>query len=559
MKKVKLLAALLAVMLIATTVFAGCGQKQGAQKPAEPQELNLLEGSVKTLDSGKATDVASFDIIQNTMETLTVSNHDKPEPGAAEKWESSADGLEWTFHLRDLKWTDDKPVTAKDFEYAWKRILNPDTKSQYAFFLYYLKNGEKYNTGKCSADEVGIKAVDDKTLKITLEQPTPYFLQTTSFALLAPLRQDVVEALGEKYGALTKESISKMVFCGPFTLQDDSINSKLTLVKNPKYYNAANIKLEKVTLQDIKELKTIYQMFTNKQLDAMGGRGEYLDPLMQGANEKKWQYEQAPQPTVFYIQFNCTGKYAENTKILQNAKIRLALSLAIDRDSYVNKIMKRGMVALGIVPGGIMVNDKEYRPNVEEPLKAVLNQDPKQLFIDGLKELGLDPDPSKIKLHYLAQDDSTDSRQWGEFFANNWKQKIGIGEIVLDPVASFDDYLKKTSEQKFDLAMAGWGADYNDPFTFIGLFKTGDGNNNGQYSNPEYDKLVNQLYTEMDTEKRIALFKQAEEILIAKDAAIAPVFYRDRKSFIHNYVKGLQYPAFGGTYQLRYAYVEGKK
>ncbi|SKA84626.1 oligopeptide transport system substrate-binding protein [Caloramator quimbayensis] len=556
MKKAKLLAAVLSVMMLSTIALTGCGQK-AAQKAA-PTELNLVEASVKTLDSAKATDVASFDIIQNTMETLTVSNNDKPEAGAAEKWESNADGTEWTFHLRKLNWSDDKPVTAKDFEYAWKRILNPDTKSQYAFFLYYLKNGEKYNTGKCSADEVGIKAVDDTTLKITLEQPTPYFLQTTSFALLAPQRQDIVEAQGDKYGALTKESISKMVFCGPYTLQDDSINSKLTLVKNPKYYNAANIKVDKVVLQDIKELKTVYQMFTNKQLDAMGGRGEYLDPLKQGANEKKWQFEQAPQPTVFYIQFNCTGKYAENTKILQSPKVRLALSLSIDRDSYVNQIMKRGIPALGIVPGTIMVNDKEYRSNVEEPLKAVMNQDPKQLFIEGLKDLGLDPDPAKYKLHYLPQDDSTDSRQWAEFFINNWKQKIGIGDIVIDSVASFDDYLKKTSEQKFDLAMAGWGADYNDPYTFIGLFKTGDGNNNGQYSNAEYDNLVKQLAIEGDTTKRLDLFKQAEEILIAKDAGIAPVFYRDRKSFIHNYVKGLQYPAFGGTYQLRYVSVEGK-
>jgi len=192
MKK-KALVLVTAAIMTAITLLAGCAGKKNDDKNAgkkREQKLVLREGALKTMDSVLATDQVSFDVIQNTQETLLVSNNDVPEAGAAEKWEVSEDGLTWTFTLRDLNWSDGKPVTAKDFEFAWKRLLDPNTGAGYSFFLFPVKNAEKYYKGEVKAEEVGIKATDDKTFVVTLDRAVPYFEQIAAFPGLAPQRED---------------------------------------------------------------------------------------------------------------------------------------------------------------------------------------------------------------------------------------------------------------------------------------------------------------------------------------------------------------------------------
>lgn len=546
MKSKRMLATLLASTLVLSVAFTGCGKTE-TKTAATKQEVNFRQEAVKTMDSSRASDSASFDVVQNVQETLYVSKNDKPVPGAAEKYDVSDDKKTYTFHIRDTKWSDGKKLTAKDFEYAWKRVLNPETKANYAFFLFPVKNAEKFYKGEAKAEEVGIKAVDDKTLKVELENPTAYFLQLITFPVLSPLRQDVVEKSGDKYGS----DPSKMVYSGPFTVATWQRGSKIVLKKNANYYNAKNTKLDTVNYKIIKETSTAYQMFSNKQLDTMYGTGEYLDKLRQDSKDGKIDMTHEPSPSAFYMMYNQTGK----VKLLTNAKIRRALGIAVDNKTYVDKLYKRGYVAEGLVPAGIMAGDKEYRKEVKEPFATVKNEDPKALFIEGLKELGLDPDPSKYTLKYLAQASDADTRKNSEFFQQTWQKKIGC-KIELQAPASFADYLKKAETQQFEIAMSGWGADYNDPLTFMALFKSGDGNNNGKYNNPKYDELVKKIELETDTDKRIELIKEAEELLLVKDAGITPLFYKDKLGFRQKYIKGLQYPSFGGTYQLRWAYVE---
>jgi oligopeptide transport system substrate-binding protein len=545
MKSKRMLATLLASTLVLSVAFTGCGKTE--TKTATKQEVNFRQEAVKTMDSSRASDQASFDVVQNVQETLYVSKNDKPVPGAAEKYDISADKKTYTFHIRDMKWSDGKKLTAKDFEYAWKRVLTPETKANYGFFLFPVKNAEKFYKGEAKAEEVGITAVDDKTLKVELENPTAYFLQLITFPVLSPLRQDVVEKSGDKYGS----DPSKMVYSGPFTVTTWQRGAKIVLKKNPNYYNVKNTKLDTVNYKIIKEMSTAYQMFSNKQLDTMYGTGEYLDKLRKDAKDDKISMTHEPSPSAFYMMYNQTGK----VKLLTNAKIRRALGIAVDNKTYVDKLYKRGYVAEGLVPEGIMAGDKEYRKEVKEPFVAVKNEDPKALFIEGLKELGLDPDPSKYTLKYLAQASDADTRKNSEFFQQTWQKKIGC-KIELQAPASFADYLKKAETQQFEIAMSGWGADYNDPLTFMALFKSGDGNNNGKYNNPKYDELIKKIELETDKDKRIELIKEAEELLVVKDAGITPLFYKDKLGFRQKYIKGLQYPSFGGTYQLRWAYVE---
>ncbi|WMJ81092.1 peptide ABC transporter substrate-binding protein [Clostridium sp. MB40-C1] len=553
MKRKRILVSLLAAAVITTTVLTGCGGSGGSKeggKGGKEVVLNLDSPAIRTLDSAKATDSASFNAITASFEGLLRANNEKPEAAGAEKWEVSKDQKTYTFHLRDQEWSDGKKVSAKDYEYAWKRILDPKTKSQYASFLLGIKNADKFYKGKATAEELGIKALDDKTFKVELEQPIPYFLEMTAFALLVPVRQDVVEAQGDKYGT----DVTKMVFNGPFALKEWQKGAKLSTVKNDKYYDKDKIKIDKVNFLVIKELQTKYQMFANKELQVIPATGEYAEKLKKDGEAGKCDYVEDVAPSAFYMMYNQSGK----NKLLTNSKIRLALSLAINREDYVNKVYKRGFVAYGLMPTKLLCGDKEYRQMVQEPLKELMGKkDPKALFVEGLKELGLDPDPAKHTLRFLPQDSGAFEKQSAEFFQNTWKQKIGVN-FKIDTAASFADYLNKSLSGDFEVAMSGWGADYNDPYTFIEQFQKDNGNNHGKYNNPKYEEYIKQSIGVTDTAKRTEIFKKAERLLVNEDAGIAPLFYKDKRYATQKTVKGVQYPAFGGIYELKWASVEEK-
>lgn len=549
----KKIMAVLTGVTVVVSLFVGCSNKK-PNATTQTQKIVLPEGALKTLDSVKGTDQVSFDAIQNTQETLLVYNNNKPEPGAAKSFDVSTDGLTYTFHLRDgLKWSDNKPLTANDFKYAWLRMLNKDTAASYAFFLYSVVNGQEYNSGKATADQVGISAPDDKTFVVKLANPVPFFNQLVAFPGLAPEREDNVTAQGDKYGT----DASKMVYSGPFIVSEWQQGAKFVLKKNPNYWKASSIKLDEVDLPYIKELATRYQMFTNNQLDAMGGSGEYLAPLQQGAKDGKWNQVTGFEASVFYDQFNLDATKAQ--KALQSPKVRLAFSLAEDRENFVSKVLKRCKAAYGLVPPTLAAGDKVYRDALggSEPLKAAAaaNPDPKALFVQGLKDMGLDTDTSKYTFKYLLQASDAQTKTWAEFMQNSWQTILGV-KIQIVPSADFSDFLTKQNNGEFDICTAGWGADYNDPKTFLDLFGVDNGNNTGKYNNATVNSLLDQLKTETNNDKRIDIYKQLEQIEVVDDPAIVPTYYRDVQSFQKKKIQGLQLPLFGGTYQFRWTSVE---
>ncbi|WP_243108643.1 peptide ABC transporter substrate-binding protein [Clostridium rectalis] len=556
MKSKKILAVLLTATMLISTALLGCGGKDksgaGSGGSDKGQFINAVTATIRTLDSGKATDEASFCAVGQSFEGLLRYNEEKQENAGAEKVDVSEDKKTYTFTLRDNTWSDGKKVTAKDYEYAWKRLINPDTKASYASFLFPVKNAENYYGGKAKIEDVGIKAVDDKTLKVELEAPTPYFLGLVSFPALSPLRQDIVEKLGDKYGS----DPSQMVFNGPFVVGKWQRGAKMELKKNDKYWDAKNIQLSNVNLVDIKEMPTRYQMFEKKEVDVTAATGEYVEKFKKYSESGKADYVEGIMPTSFYMEMNVAGK----NKILTNAKVRRALSLAMDRDNYVKNVYKRGFVSYSLIPNGLHVGDKVFRDLAEEPLKKLVDEkkDPKALFIEGLKELGLNPDPSKYTVGYLPQGADTQERLYAEYFQNQWKSKIGVN-VRIDAAADFSDYLDKLIKGNFEIAMSGWGADYADPDSFLTIFRSGDGNNHGKFSNKEYDQLLDKIRVEADFNKRVELIKQAENLLVVKEAALAPVFNKDRRMFVQKYVKGVQYPDFGGTFEFRWASAADRK
>ena len=357
----------------------------------------------------------------------------------------------------------------------------------------------------------------------------------------------MVEKQGEEYGSREEG----LVFSGPFMISNWQRGAKVELVKNPNYWNAKNIKLDEVNLTQINEANTQYQMFLSGQLDVMFKvNGEYIKELQKGVSENKWDEASGVMPTVFYNQFNL-----KSNKILQNTKVRQALSIAINREEYTKDILKSGVPAYGLVPDGIVVGEMNYRKKVKEPLKEIIKEDPKKLFIEGLKELGLDIDPSKYNINFLLQGSSSSYKNLGEYLQNTWKNKIGVN-IKLSIPADFSDFLRKENSGEFDIAMAGWGADYNDPMTFLDLYGAKNGSNYGKYNDPKVNKLLEKLQTEINIDKRLDMYKEIEKIEVAENPAVAPTYYLDIHSFQKKYVHGIQYPKFGGSYQLRWAYIE---
>ncbi len=205
----------------------------------------------------------------------------------------------------------------------------------------------------------------------------------------------------------------------------------------------------------------------------------------------------------------------------------------------------------------LTIKQKDFRKEVPEPLKAVIAQkkDPKALFIEGLKELKMDPDPSKYTFNYMTQGSAASDKQSGEYFQNQWKTKIGVNTNIKQP-ASFSDYLTKCQSGEFDITLSGWSADYDDPSSMTDIFTKNNGNNHSKYYNPKYEELISKANVELDPSKRLELYKEAEQLIVVEDVGIAPVFYKDLSLAEQNYVKGIQHPAFGASSEYKWASIE---
>lgn len=525
--------------------LVACGGE--VKKDTKKDTLSMVTEAIRTLDSVKATDTASFNIVGNTQETLMVYKDNKPVPGAAKSYTISKDGKTYTFKLRkNLVWSDGKPLTSKDYKFAWMRLIDPNVGASYAFFLFGVQNAKDFylNQNSIKAADVGIMTPDDETIIINLEHPLPFFTQLVAFPALAPQRADLLAKYKETYGSKPQS----LAFSGPYMVKSWAKGSKAVLIKNPKYWNAKNIQVKKIDLLELKEQSTQYQMFANGQLDALVGlSGEYIKRLEEGANEGKWKELKLVSPRTDFISFNFKTK-----KALLSKKVRMAFSLATNRVEFVEKILKANTPAFGLVSPGILVGDINYREKVAQPLQGYgANIDPKALFVEGLKEQGLDPNPGNYTFDLLLKKNTADAKTQGEYLKQAWESKLGV-HIVLEPSADFSDYLQKKANGKFDLLFQGWGADYNSPLSFLDLFTTTNGINSGKYSNKEVDFLINQLNVITDPSKRIEIFSQIEYIYLIKDPAIAPLFYKSINFFVKPFVHDLQVNLFGAPYEYRW-------
>lgn len=574
MKSKKVLAVVLALSVMATSALVGCKSEKKTASTAtttteskidKDQYLNyVLVADPRTLDASLNDDTTGGLILAATNEALTRvekddQGNDKIVPGGAESWKLSDDKLTWTFSLRDFQWTDGKKVTAEDYAYSIMRSLNPDTGSTYSQLLLPIKGAEAYNGGKGKAEDVGVKAVDEKTLEIKLERPTPYFMQLTYFPLLMPQRKDMIDKYGAKYGSEAETIIS----CGPFELKEWVHDSKLSFEKNTKYWDAGKVKLSKITMPIIKEEDARMNELLNGSIDTAAVSSE--DYIKKFKADSNFTAQENFQPCTAYFLWNekVDIKVGDKTvKLFSNQKVRRAFSLALDREQTAEVIFGGTAVpAYSWTPPTLLIGTEDFRKKAnDEQLKKLKDEvkDPKELLKEGLKELGCDPDPSKVEVVYAVGNTTAKGKSNAELYQNMFQTALGV-KVKIEQMESAKRMAKINKTFDYQIASLAWLGDYNDPSTFFNMWLTDRPNYKTGYANTKFDEYVNKAAQISDDQERFTLYKQAEDLLVYEDAVIAPTVYYKNSTFTNKYVKGLLTPLFGPVVDFKYAYTEGRK
>lgn len=528
MKKFLKKAVLLGAALLAFSPIAELSAATVAAQ--EEQVLNLaIASEPPTIDPALATDSTSGAIIKNVFEGLTAMNNEgEVLPAAAESWEVSEDGLTYTFTLRDGNvWSNGDPVTASDFEFAWKRVLNPETASQYASILYVIEGAEAYNSGEGEADAVGVTAVDEKTLEVKLANPTSFFLELTAFYTYMPVHQATVEA--DANWAL--DAGDAYVSNGPFSLQEWAHSSHYVLVKSDSYWDAENVALDTVNVQIIEAESTANAEFQAGGIDYLGSPYSTvsLDAIdLYRANE---ELNVAPYAAIYWYKLNTTDE------VTSNVNIRKALALAIDRQGLVDNITKGGQLpALGLVPPTIagFEDDRGYFADADYDAA-------KEYLATGLEELGL-ADASELTIN-ISINTSEAHSTIAQFIQEGWAQNLGIN-VNIDNT-EWQVYLERLNVLDFQVARMGWIADYNDASSFLDMYRTADsGNNDTGWENEEFKSLIDQASAEQDPAVRTDLQLQAEAIIV-DEMPVIPIYYYTNLYVVQDHVENMSPDAFG--------------
>ena len=467
----------------------------------------------QTLDQAHTSIDVEANILKDLYEGLTeYDSGGKIIPGAAESWKVSDDGLTYTFKIRDAaKWSNGDPVTADDFVFSFRRIEDPKEAAGYANILYPIKNAEAINTAKEGAavalDTLGVKAIDPKTLEITLERPTPYFVTLMAHQTALPFHKASVEKLGPDF-----VKPGNMISNGAFMLTENVANDHVTVVKNPNYWDAASVKLDKVIFYPTDDQAAAVRRFQAGELDL-----NYYFPTDQLAFLKQSlgedQVHIPPSLAVYYYALD------ERQPPFDDVRVRLAMSMAIDRDFLGDKVFSGAQLPLySFVPPGI----PDYTPGVPDfATMSQLDREDKAKAL--LKEAGYGEGgkPLNIEIRYNTNDNH---KKVATAVADMWKGLGATVTVTNSDTKSHYAYLQEGG--KFNAARAGWTADYPDPENFLALYvSTNTTFNYGHYNNPKYDDLMKQSYAERDPAKRFQLLHDAETLLMSEQGVVPLMVY----------------------------------
>ncbi|MBG9585120.1 peptide ABC transporter substrate-binding protein, partial [Bacillus thuringiensis] len=512
------------------TSSGGGEEKKSEIKYAAKQVLNRTENQeIPTMDVSKSTDTLGSQILGNTMEGLyRLDKDNKPIPAAAESSTKSEDGKKYTFKLRkDAKWSNGDPVTAKDFVYAWQRLLDKNTAAEYAFIAFYIKNAEAINKGEKPLTDLGAKAVDDYTLEVELEKPVPYFLNLMAFPSYYPLNEKFVKEKGDKFGLEADTTL----YNGPFVMASWKHEQGWQLKKNDKYWDNKTVKLEEINYSVVKEVATKVNLYDTGSIDFTLLSGEFVDKY----KSNKEEYGEYSEASTFFLRLN-QKRNGQDTP-LKSKKLREAIALSIDKKGLANVILNNGSKATDqLVPKGLATgpDDKDY----QDTFKNGLKYDPKKgaaAWEAAKKELGKD----QVTIELLSYDDGT-AKKIADYFKDQIEKNLK-GVTVNTKIQPFKQKLKLESAQDYEVSFAGWSPDYSDPMTFIDMFESKSPYNQMSYSNPKYDEMVAKAGNELlsDPKKRWETLGKAEKLFLEEDAGLVPLYQTGRAYVMKPNVKGI--------------------
>ena len=506
---------------------------------AEQQFVRFNAGAEpQFMDPGRSTGVPEGHVQLALFEGLTrLDKNDQPIPGIARSWKISSDLMTYTFNLRKSVWSDDTVLTANDFVYAWKRALSPELASEYAYQLYYVKNGEAYNGKKANAEDVGVKALDDNTLQVQLEAPCSYFLSLCAFHTLYPVKESVVTEYGDKWAQDPKTFISN----GPFKMAVWKHNSYIEVVKNLNYWAAATVKIQKIRFTLVDNETTMQTMYDTGVIDITDTVPiAEIDRL-----RREGELKIAPYLGTYYYMFNVTKPP------FGDPNVRKALNLAINRNAIVTNITKAGQVpATAFTPPGV-----PDVPGATGDFRTVGGAFFKDNDIAAAKKLLADagyPDGKGFPEFQILYNTSNAHKAIAEAIQEMWKKNLGINCTLTNQ--EWGVYLSNRSALKYQVSRAGWIGDYVDAMTFMDMWVTGGGNNDTGWSNKQYDGLIDKAKTTADPKVRITAMHDAEAILMT-EMPIMPIYFYTRPYEQQAYLKGVTHSTIGMV-DFRWAYIE---
>jgi len=498
----RILVVLFALVAVTGLLFVSCAKAPTANNP----DFVMSNGSEPTIDPSLLNDVPSTNVGLGLFEGLMQYDPttNKGTPAMAESYTVSDDGLTVTFKLRKAQWSDGHPVTAGDFVYGMQRILDPKTAADYAYMPgLVVKGADDYTNGKITDfSQVGVKALDDQTLQYTLSSPAPYFVDMTAHNAFWPLPKWCIDKFGNDW---TKPA--NIVTNGPYILKEWKPQEYVFLVKNPKYWDAKNVKLRSVKILASDNDSTNYDMYKSGQVDWMHGIAlSKIDEI-----KLRPDYQQSAQVATYYYEFNVTRKP------VNNVLVRKALAEAIDKQTLVDKVTKGGQIPTdGMVPpmsGYTPQNGPHF--NAEQAKK-------------DLAQAGY-PNGKGFPTLTIVYNTNEGHKAIAEYIQSQWKTNLGINVVLKN--MEFKTLIDLRSKQHdFTVARAGWVGDYLDPNTMLDLFVTGGGNNDGLYSNPQFDKDIADARMAKGAD-RMNLMQQAESIML-NDVAIIPIYFYTNQNLI---------------------------
>jgi len=469
-----------------------------------PAELRIVNGKEpESLDPGTVVGQPDGRVVNALFEGLTRYNptNAAPEPGLAERWEISPDGLVYTFHLRaNAVWSTGEPITASDVSYSWFRVLNPLTAADYVGNLFYIKGAEDFHLGRLKDPAaVGIQVIDDRTLRVTLVNPTAFFLDLCAFPTMSVVPRFTIEQYGDQW-----INARPLPSSAAYELVLWKLNDRIRVRKNPRYWDAANVYVETADFLPVNSANTALNLFANGEVDVVWDKdvvpSELLDVLLPRPDFHKFDYLGS-----YFFRINVTRKPFDD------ARVRKALALAVDKQRLVTRITKGGeRAASTIVPRMAGYTQPEGLGFDPARARALL------------AEAGFPGGRGFPRVYYLFNT-SRDHEKIGVELQDMWRRELGI-DIGLRSV-EWKVYLNDQVALQYDLSRSGWIGDYADPNTFLDLFMANNPNNRTGWKNARYDELMRQANAEPDPKARAQILQRAEILLVRDEAPIVPLYF----------------------------------